>query len=250
MIKSTNARIIDIAAFYDEFAHQYYESRVITGGRLFNEYIEMPAVLSLIPQKLKSKKVLDIGCGIGAYSRILGSKGAQVVAIDISHKMIEIATECCRDFNVIFENTSFQDFSTDQKFDLIIGGFMLGYFDDLASSFQKIKTLMNESGSCILSMIHPIKSSSIGREDGKYLLDNYFDENSVYESDFMSTSKKIQLKKWNFTDISDAAYKAGLYLDRIVEPTISSSPLNIDKQTIDFYNRCPAVLVIQLKKRK
>lgn len=250
MIKNQDTYFKKIAEFYDEFASDYYESRIISGGRLFNEYIEMPTVLSLIPQKLKSKKVLDIGCGIGVYCRILGAKGAKVTAIDISQKMIDIAKINCSGIDVDFINTPFQNYECSHKFDLIIGGFMLGYFYDLTTSFKKINSLMSNNGACVLSMIHPVKLSSVEREDGKYVLNNYFDEDSMYKSDFMSSNKEILLKKWNFTDISEAAYKAGLYLDRIVEPTPLNPPLSVEKQTIDFYNRCPSVLVVKLKKRK
>jgi len=250
MSEKTEVDLKKIAELYDEFASEYYESRIISGGRLFNEYIEMPIVQTLIPNGMESKKVLDIGCGIGVYSRFLGMKGANVTAIDISPKMIEVAKKNCFDIDVDFVNVSFQDYESSHKFDLIIGGFMLGYFYDLKNDFRKINSLMNNhTSSCILSMIHPVKLSSIEREDGKYVLDNYFDE-SLYESDFMSEEKEIPLKKWTFTDISDAAYNAGLYLDRIVEPTPSSHISNFDKNLIDFYNRCPSVLVVKLKKRK
>jgi 2-polyprenyl-3-methyl-5-hydroxy-6-metoxy-1,4-benzoquinol methylase len=239
-----------IAEFYDEFASEYFKSRLISGGRLFNEYIEMPAVNSLIPQKMKAKRVLDIGCGIGVYSRLLATKGAKVTAIDISTKMIEIAQNTCAGLNVNFENISFQDFSTTKKFDLIIGGFMLGYFYDLRGAFHKIEKLMHNNSSCILSMLHPVKLSSVERADAQYVLDNYFDENSMYQSDFMSSEKEIPLKKWNFTDISEAAKKERLYIDQILEPTPQNTPITFDKKTIDFYCKCPSVLIVKFKKRE
>ena len=234
------------ADFFDKFASEYYESRVVLGGRLFNEYIEMPAILSLIPQKISSKKALDIGCGIGVYSRVLAEKGAKVTAIDVSSKMLEVAKKLCSDFDVDFKNIPFQDYENTHKFDLIIGGFMLGLFYDLTNDFKKISSLMNSTGSCILSTIHPVKLGSVSQGNGTYSLDDYYDKNSMYKSDSMGVS----LKKWNFTDISDAAYKAGLYIDKILEPKPLNPPSNFDKLLIDFYNRCPSIVVIELKKRK
>ena len=208
--------------------------------------------MKLLPQKLNSKKVLDIGCGVGAYTYILGMKGAKITAIDISPEMIKISKEKCTKINVNFLNISFQKYDPDppHKFDLIIGGFMLGYFDDLLCAFEKIFSLLENSGSCILSMIHPIKLSSLSREDGKYLLDNYFDENSMYKSDLSFEKEEIFLKKWTFADIAEAAYKAGLFLDRILEPTPYNPPLNFDEHLLNFYHRCPSVLVVKLKKRR
>ena len=249
MMKNEDANLKKIVEYYDEFASAYNKSRVISGGRLFNEFIEMPAVQTLIPNGMEGRKALDIGCGIGVYSHFLSTKGINVTAIDISPKMIEVAKESCSNNKVEFINVSFQSYETSTKYDLIIGGFMLGYFYDLNKDFRKLELLMADNkSSCILSMIHPVRLSSVERADGKYVLDDYFNENS-FNSDFMSKEKLISIKKWTFNDISDAVSKTGLYIDKILESTPSGNLASFDENVIDFYNKCPSVAVIRLKKR-
>lgn len=48
-------------------------------------------MLSRLPDDLSGRRVLDAGCGTGAMSEILAARGAEVVAIDISPQLIEIA---------------------------------------------------------------------------------------------------------------------------------------------------------------
>lgn len=48
-------------------------------------------MLSRLPDDLTGQRVLDAGCGTGAMSEILAARGAEVVAIDISPQLIEIA---------------------------------------------------------------------------------------------------------------------------------------------------------------
>ena len=48
-------------------------------------------ILSNLPDNLSGKRVLDAGCGPGQLSIELAQRGAQVLGIDISSNLIEIA---------------------------------------------------------------------------------------------------------------------------------------------------------------
>src|SRR4028118_242469 len=57
-----------------------------------NAYYERPATLSLMPE-VKGKRVFDAGCGPGVYSEWLIEHGAEIVAVDASPKMVELAKQ-------------------------------------------------------------------------------------------------------------------------------------------------------------
>ena len=57
-----------------------------------NAYYERPATLSLL-RDVKGKRVLDAACGPGVYSEWLVSRGAEVVALDASPRMLELAKQ-------------------------------------------------------------------------------------------------------------------------------------------------------------
>jgi magnesium-protoporphyrin O-methyltransferase len=50
-------------------------------------------MLSRLPSDLTGKRVLDAGCGTGAMTEELARRGAEVVAIDISPALVEIAAK-------------------------------------------------------------------------------------------------------------------------------------------------------------
>ena len=78
---------------WENFAEDY-AAKVRT--KFHNAIIARPATLSLLPD-VKGKRVLDAGCGPGVYSEILVNSGAEVVAIDLSPNMIEIAKRTLKD---------------------------------------------------------------------------------------------------------------------------------------------------------
>ena len=48
-------------------------------------------ILYNLPNDLSGFRILDAGCGTGSLSRMLGERGAEVVGVDISEGLIEIA---------------------------------------------------------------------------------------------------------------------------------------------------------------
>ncbi|WP_434297717.1 class I SAM-dependent methyltransferase [Clostridium sporogenes] len=57
----------------------------------YNDLLEQPAINKLLPY-VKSKTILDIGCGYGYNSLIFAQNGAKkVIGIDLSQKMLEVA---------------------------------------------------------------------------------------------------------------------------------------------------------------
>jgi ubiquinone/menaquinone biosynthesis C-methylase UbiE len=78
-------------AFYkhDRVADEYEEIRFQSrAGRLIDR-LQKEAVSSFVnPGELVGKRVLDMGCGTGRFSRVFSSLGARVVGFDVSRKML------------------------------------------------------------------------------------------------------------------------------------------------------------------
>lgn len=50
----------------------------------------MPLMLAMLGD-VRGRKILDLGCGEGAYSRELARRGAQVTGVDGSARLVEVA---------------------------------------------------------------------------------------------------------------------------------------------------------------
>lgn len=236
-----------VADYYNKYGRLYHNIR-IAEGKLFNEFIEMPAVLKLLEQSLHLNSILDVGCGSGIYARKLTELGLTVDGIDSSEEMIAIAKEYCNDLNVNFIHSRFEDFNSNKKYDIILGSFILGYFEDLFFLFSKMKELLTEDGEIIVSGIHPIRTSSTDRLTTGYFIDNYFSK-VIYKTILIDGIEPLTVAKHTFSDIGYAAFKAGLNIQRILEPMpLKTEGTYKGNRDVSFYFRNPSVVIFKFQK--
>ena len=86
----------------------------------------------------KPKKILEIGCGTGSYTKILLSRGYKVTGVDISDKMLEIARKKC---SAKFIKGDIRTVKIDEKFDCCLAMFaVMGY---ITKNRDIMKALIN-----------------------------------------------------------------------------------------------------------
>lgn len=99
-------------------------------SEFYPRYKENQNFENLILQKSKdfdvlyeNSTILDVGCGTGIYTINLAKIAKKIFAIDFSKNMIEILNEDAKKFGVYdkiqTQISSFDDFKTDQKFDIV-----------------------------------------------------------------------------------------------------------------------------------
>lgn len=240
---------------YDNFSSEYIKTR-LTEGTLFNEHIEAPVVRSFIKdiKSFKRVNVLDVGCGPGVYTKSFYNMGANVVAIDPSETMIQAAREycygptCLSDGRIDFRPMKLVDFKNDCDFFIILATFMIGYFDDLRSSFIKMENMLGRSGRIITSSLHPERLFSISKTEAGYLTGDY-NRQRKYEADFLGKDALIHLNKYSFEDIFDAASDAKLKISKMKEPLLPPNYNYHDKAKVDFYSRNHSIAVFELTRK-
>lgn len=121
-------------AQYDAIAEQYRKSKQAPLRR----YVEAFTFMSLVGD-VRGKRVLDLACGEGFYTRRLQAAGAdRVVGVDVSGNMIELAREQERAESRGIEYHCLDVLDLDSaeqlgEFDVVVAAYLLHYAPDTTS---------------------------------------------------------------------------------------------------------------------
>lgn len=128
------------------------EAGLATRNRIYRDYLEGPYADDEVFRRIaerKPRKVLEVGCGTGELAaRISAETSADVVAIDLSPRMIELARSRGVDASVAdvqqlpFENGSF---------DCIVAAWMLYHAPELDCALSEIARVLDAAGFLVAS---------------------------------------------------------------------------------------------------
>ena len=121
------------------FAEQYQQARTQPG----RSHIETYSVLKLIGD-VKGKRVLDVACGEGHFTRLLRKAGAaEVVGVDISERMIDLARaqEARQPLGIEYRVEDAKAVAEQADFDLVVGVWLLVYAQTRAELAQMCRGL-------------------------------------------------------------------------------------------------------------
>jgi len=143
----------ELARNYDRLA-EAFAARVYT--RAYNAHYERPATLSLLPP-VRGQRVLDAGCGPGAYCDWLAAQGASVVGLDSSPKMVTLARRRLGARAEILQADLGQPLSMLEtgSFDGVLSALVLDYVRDWALVLGEFRRLLRPGGWLVFSVDHP-----------------------------------------------------------------------------------------------
>jgi 2-polyprenyl-3-methyl-5-hydroxy-6-metoxy-1,4-benzoquinol methylase len=122
-----------------------------------NIEIAWPVILRLIDSRLPQKKrlrVLDHGCGTGAFADKLYSLGFDVVALDTAKSMIS-AAKSSRDSRIEFIAGNIVSIKGKRRFDLITSIMTLQFVESLKETVQVMAEMIKRGGLVILAVFNP-----------------------------------------------------------------------------------------------
>ena len=104
------------------------------------------------------KKVLEIGCGTGEFTKRIASSGADITAIDISPDLLELTRRSITNVNVSFQiqNVEKLDFE-DGSFDAVIGSSILHHLN-LNLALKEVYRVLRRGGRVVFTepnMLNP-----------------------------------------------------------------------------------------------
>lgn len=132
------------AQSFDGFADVYDRIASLTGGDL-RSLIE-----SVLPEG--GRRAVDLGCGTGHHASILATRFEEVLAVDISSPMLEIARIRRARPNIRYELRDLRDVSPERDggFDLVFSAKTLHHVDALDDALLAIRSLLNPGGRVVL----------------------------------------------------------------------------------------------------
>jgi len=133
----------------------------------FNGGLERPALRSLIPRPLAGSTVLDAGCGSGAQCAWLLDQGAEVVGVDLSPGMIEMASDRCSGRGRFLVADLAEPLPVPpNSCDGVSSSLALHYLREWSVALASFATVLRPGGWVVLSLDHPFGPTLAGQNGG------------------------------------------------------------------------------------
>ena len=206
-------------------------------------------MLSLLPS-VRGKRVLDAGCGPGVYSQILVRRGARVVGVDVSPKMLRLARERVGD-KAVFHLTDMSKpmrFVKNNSFDIVISPLAIPYIRNLARLFKEFHRVLKRPGVLVFSDGHPFGDYLLFREKRKSK--NYFKTELVGLTwhGFGRPGVYVPGYRRPLHALLNPLIEAGFRIDRIVEPLPTQKFKRRDPRNYRKLMRMPGFICVRAVK--
>ena len=210
-----------------------------------NAYYERPSTLSLLPA-IEGKRVLDAGCGPGVYAEWLAEHGADVVALDVSPKMVQLAKERLGAKARVLQADLGQplDLLADASFDLVLSALALDYIRDWTRVFREFYRLLRQPGHLVFSVGHPLADFLL-HPNG-----NYFEAELVHWV-WKGFGIPVRMPSYRrpLSAVVNPLLQAGFVLERILEPTPTEQFRQKDPEEYEKLSRQPGFMCLRAAKR-
>ncbi|CAM3636525.1 class I SAM-dependent methyltransferase [Brevibacillus invocatus] len=157
---------------------------------------EIGNLLARLPIKQQGK-VLDLCCGSGRHSRALASRGYEVVGVDLSPVLLQLAEEQNHFSNLRFVRCDMRDIPFQNEFDIVVNLFTsFGYFssdEENAKVIRNMAKALKSEGELIIDYLNPsyVKDHLVPRST-KEVKDMRIDEERWIQDGFVK--KRIMIR--------------------------------------------------------
>jgi SAM-dependent methyltransferase len=206
---------------YEQLADAY---AAMIDTKPHNAYLERPATLSLLPE-VKGKRVLDAGCGPGVYSEWLVRRGAEVVAVDASPRMVELAKDRLGNVDVrLHDLRAPLDFLEDASVDLVLAPLVMDYIEDWVPVFREFYRILRRGGLFVFSMEHPFAKGLWHKSEDYYKIERV-------ELLWVGFGTPVSMPSFKrpLEVVVDSLFESGFRVERILEP----------RPTLEFKGKLP-----------
>jgi len=226
---------------YDSIAAEYISS---ADKKPFTTYYERPFIIKNLPS-VQGRKVLDLGCATGFYSKYCSERGADVISVDASKKMIEHTLEVCDNkiAGYVHDISKPFRFVDANSIDVIICSLVLHYLESWDKTLEEFHRMLVPGGKCIISTHHPINDFT------HFNKENYFNK-SLIEDEWSGFGEPLKVMYFvrPLNEYIQPMVSSNLTLLEIAEPEPDHSLKGIDREMYKRLKTRPAFLFFILEK--
>jgi ubiquinone/menaquinone biosynthesis C-methylase UbiE len=197
----------------------------------YRNLLLLPLMLELLGD-VRGVRILDIGCGEGGYGRALAARGARVLGVDGSPRLIGVARQRAADASLAIEflvaNASTLDPIEAASVDRVLASMVLMDVEDYEGAIREAWRVLSPGGTLLMSISHPCFSAPVstwvsnGPAGECFAVDRYL-ERAIWD-DFMTArfSHPVVRRHRPLEDIMRPLLACGFVLRGFHEPTAAA----------------------------
>jgi ubiquinone/menaquinone biosynthesis C-methylase UbiE len=239
-----------VASAYDAIA-EWYDHWADIGPMDEDPFFPSAAMLM---GEIAGLRICDLACGQGRVARYLADRGAYVVGIDLSERLLKIGRrhEAATPRGIDYRQADAQrlDGVADGAFDGVLCFMALMDIPELAPTLRGVARILRPGGWFVFAIIHPCynppPSGEMETPRGVVrTVSGYFDEGYWRSDARTGPPGKVGAYHRTLSTYINALTDAGLTLDRMHEPRATSAAA----ARRPVWAEVPAVLVARCTKR-
>lgn len=235
-----------------------YTKLVGRDGHYFHQSVIIPGVLELLRME-DGDALLDVGCGQGVMSRLIGEK-IRYVGIDASRSLIEQARKLNKNSNCKFEVVLAEKMDWDNEFDKSVAILSLQNMRFLSDVIKKTAKSLKNEGVFVMVVNHPCfripRHTGWGEHENKLqyrYVNRYL--SSLEIPILMHPGRSKTNKTWSYhyplSDYVNLLAENGLLIDRLEEWTSDKQSFGkMAKMENRSRNEIPLFMAIRARKMK
>ena len=244
------------------------------GKDYYRDELNNPATFELIGD-VTGRLVLDLACGEGYNTRILAKRGAIVVGVDFSERMIELARqeEVKEKLGITYYVSDAADLKvlSSNHFDLVTCFMSLQDIERYEDSMSEVARVLKKNGRFIFSISHPCFELEMVK-DGERISGWIYEEGTENTAEekalYMEIKRYFGIVKYEepwtmkrlikpfkttsvhrtLTDYFQTLYEKGLLVSRLVEPRPTSRAVS-KHPSLRKHTKIPQSIIIEAIKR-
>lgn len=242
-------------AEYDGIADWYDEA--IREGPLapFHDWI-VPIVLDLAGE-VRGYRICDLACGQGVVARRLAARGASVVGVDISGRLLEAARRYEREdplgISYLLGDARTLDGLEDASFDGVVCNMSLMDIPDLDATLDSVSRVLRPGGWFVFSVVHPIcqtPGSPWWVREGDAVVGvevrDYFAEGYWRRGNPEGIRGRLGAHHRTLGTYVNGLARSGLVIERLLEPQATGDYAEL----APVHRHVPAALVARCRRRE